>query len=157
MTAVVEWHQPPAPLVKTMNVVLRRVLPSPLGRRVGEFMLLSFTGRRTGQHYRFPVTAHRDAEGLFALTPAGWKANFRGGADVEVTLAGRTTPMRGVLIEDEAVVARTYLDRITELGLRRAGREIGLRFPAGRLPTLEEVAELARREHFGVVRLSATT
>jgi hypothetical protein len=141
MTTVVEWHQPPAPLVKTLNVVLRRVLPSPLGRR-------------TGQRYRFPVTAHRDAEGLYALTPAGWKANFRGGADVDVTLAGRTTPMRGVLIEDETVVARTYLDRITELGLRRAGREIGLRFPAGRLPTLAEVTELARREHFGVVRLS---
>jgi hypothetical protein len=100
------------------------------------------------------VTAHRDAEGLYALTPAGWKANFRGGADVDVTLAGRTTPMRGVLIEDETVVARTYLDRITELGLRRAGREIGRRFPAGRLPTLAEVTELARREHFGVVRLS---
>jgi hypothetical protein len=52
MTTVVEWHQPPAPLVKTLNVVLRRVLPSPLGRRVGEFMLLAFTGRRTGQRYR---------------------------------------------------------------------------------------------------------
>ena len=34
MTTVVEWHQPPAPLVKTLNVVLRRVLPSPLGRGV---------------------------------------------------------------------------------------------------------------------------
>ena len=157
MTAVVEWHQPPAPLVKTLNVVLRRVLPSPLGRRVGEFMLLAFTGRRSGQHYRFPVTAHRDADGLYALTPAVWKANFRGGADVDVTFAGRTTPMRGELVEDEATVARTYLDRITELGLRRAGREIGLRFPAGRLPTLDEVADLARREHFGVVRLSVRT
>ena len=107
MTTVVEWHQPPAPLVKTMNVVLRRVLPSPLGRRVGEFMLLAFTGRRTGRRYRIPVTAHRDAEGLCALTPARWKANFRGGADVDVTLSGRTTPMRGILVEDETVVART--------------------------------------------------
>ena len=41
--------------------------------------------------------------------------------------------------------------------MRRAGREIGLRFPAGRMPTLEEVTELARREHFGVVRLSGKT
>ncbi len=40
------------------------------------------------------------------------------------------------------------------LGLRRAGREIGLKFPAGRLPT---VTEPARREHFGVVRSSGKT
>ncbi|MGK3203268.1 hypothetical protein [Amycolatopsis sp. MEPSY49] len=78
--------------MKTLNVVLRRVLPSPLGRGVREFMLLAF--------------------------------------------AGRTTPM---------------------LGLRRAGREIGLKFPAGRLPTLDEVTELARRNCFGVVRLSGKT
>ncbi|MGW4060746.1 hypothetical protein ACWEGE_20845 [Amycolatopsis sp. NPDC004747] len=157
MTTVVEWHQPPAPLVKTMNVVLRRVLPSPLGRSVGEFMLLAFDGRRTGRHYRVPVTAHRDAGGLCSLTPAGWRFNFRGGADVDVTLAGRTTPMRGVLVEDEAEIARTYLDRMTELGMRRAARMIGLKFPLGRLPTLDEVAGLARREHFGVVRLSGRT
>lgn len=151
---MVEWHQPPAPLVKTLNVVLRVVLPSPLGRGVGEFMLLAFAGRRTGQRYRVPVTAHRDAEGLCALTPARWKVNFRGGVDVGVTFAGRTAPMRGVLVEDEAEVARTYLDRMTELGMRRAARMIGLKFPLGRLPTLDEVVELVRAEHFGVVRLS---
>ncbi len=156
MTSV-EWHQPPAPLVKTMNVVLRAVLPSPLGRGVGEFMLLAFAGRRTGQRYRVPVTAHRGAEGLCALTPARWRVNFRGGADVDVTYAGRTTPMRGVLVEDEAEVARIYLDRMTELGMRRAARMIGLKFPLGRLPTLDEVVELVRREHFGVVRLSGRT
>ncbi|EOD68685.1 hypothetical protein H480_10030 [Amycolatopsis vancoresmycina DSM 44592] len=152
-----EWHQPPAALVRTMNVVLRGVLPSPLGRGVGEFMLLAFTGRRTGQRYRVPVTAHRVAGDLCALTPAGWRLNFRGGADVDVTLAGRTTPMRGVLVEDRAEVARIYLDRMTELGMRRAARMIGLKFPLGRLPALDEVAELARREHFGVVRLSVRT
>jgi hypothetical protein len=156
MTAV-EWHQPPAPLVKALNVVLRAVLPSPLGRGVGEFMLLAFAGRRTGRRYRVPVTAHRDAEGLCALTPAGWRLNFRGGAEVDVTFAGRTTPMRGVLVEDEAEVARTYLDRMTELGMRRAARTIGLKFPLGRLPALDEVTELVRREHFGVVRLSVRT
>jgi hypothetical protein len=45
-------------------------------------------------------------------------------------------------------------DRITELGLRGAARQIGLRFPAGWLPTAAEVTEFVRREHFGVVRLS---
>jgi hypothetical protein len=154
MTVVVEGHQPPAPLVRAVNVVLRAVLPSPAGRGIGEFMLLAFTGRRTGRRYRVPVTAHRDDAGLYALTPAGWRLNFTGGAAVDVTFGGRTTPMHGVLLEDEPEVVRTYLDRMTELGLRRAARQIGLRFPAGRLPTPAEVSGLVRREHFGVVRLS---
>jgi hypothetical protein len=55
------------------------------------------------------------------------------------------------------VVVHTYLDRMTALGRRRAAREIGLRFPAGRLPTAAEVTEPVRREHFGVVRLSGRT
>ncbi|MCR6486649.1 hypothetical protein M8542_27860 [Amycolatopsis sp. OK19-0408] len=155
--AAVEGHQPPAPLVKAFNGVLRVLLPSPLGRGVREFLLLAFTGRRSGRRYRVPVTAHRDAAGLYVLTPAGWRHNFAGGADADVKFAGRTTPMRGVLLDDEAVVVALYLDRITELGLRGAARQIGLRFPAGRLPTRDEVTELVRREHFGVVRLSAPT
>lgn len=153
----VEGRRPPAPLVKAVNVVLRALLPSPLGRGVREFLLLTFTGRRSGRRYRVPVTAHRDAGGLYVLTPAGWRLNFTGGADADVTFAGRTTPMRGVLLDDEAVVVRTYLDRITELGPRAAARQIGLRFPAGRLPTSDEVTRLVRREHFGVVRLSRKT
>lgn len=157
MTAVVAGHQPPAPLVKAFNGVLRALLPSPLGRGVREFMLLAFTGRRSGRRYRVPVTAHRDTEGLYVLTAAAWRHNFTGGADADVTFAGRTTPMRGVLLDDETAVAALYLDRITELGLRGAARQIGLRFPAGRLPTLDEVTELVRREHFGVVRLSSRT
>ena len=143
--------------METFNAVLRVVLPSPLGRGVGEFMLLAFPGRRSGRHYRVPVTAHHDDAGPYVLTPAGWRLNFTGGADAEVTFRGRTTPMHGVLVEDEAAVVRTYLDRMTELGLRRAAREIGLRFPAGRLPTSAEVTDLVRREHFGVVRLSGRT
>lgn len=150
----VEGHHPPAPLVKAVNVVLRALLPSPLGRGVREFMLLAFTGRRSGRRYRIPVTAHRDAGGLYVLTPAGWRLNFTGGADADVTFAGRTTPMRGVLLDDEPAVVRLYLDRITELGPRAAARQIGLKFPAGRPPTLDEVTGLVRREHFGVVRLS---
>jgi hypothetical protein len=153
---VVLGHQPPAPLVKTFNAVLRALLPSPLGRGIGEFMLLAFPGRRTGRRYRVPVTAHRDDAGLYVLTPAAWRLNFTGGAAADVTFVGRTTPVHGVLLDDEAVVVRTYLDRMTELGLRGAARQIGLRFPAGRLPTADEVAELVRREHFGVIRLSVS-
>jgi hypothetical protein len=157
MAVVLEGHQPPAPLVKAFNVVLRALLPSPLGRGVREFMLLAFTGRRSGRRYRIPVTAHRDAGGRYVLTPAGWRLNFTGGADVAVTFACRTTSMRGVLLDDETAVARIYLARITELGLRGAARQIGLKFPAGRLPTADEVTEFVRREHFGVVRLSGET
>ena len=103
------------------------------------------------------MTAHRDADGLYVLTPAGWRLNFTGGADADVTFAGRTTPMHGVLVEDEASVAADLPGPDHRARPARAARQIGLKFPAGRLPTFDEVTELVRREHFGVVRLSGKT
>lgn len=151
----VEGKTPPAALVKAFNAVLRPLLRSPLGRRMGSLMLLHFAGRKSGVGYDVPVSVHHDAAGLYALTPAQWRLNFRSGADTEVTVSGRTTLMHGELVEDVPTVAETYLARITELGVRDAKRQIGLDFARDELPTLSDVTELVRREHFGVVRLTA--
>ena len=62
---------------------------------------------------------------LYSLTGARWQYHFRGGADVEVTLAGRTTRMRGELLEDPEAVPRVYARRIDEVGVRNAQWMIG--------------------------------
>ncbi len=157
MAHAVEGKTPPAAVTKALNVVLRPLLSSPLGGRMGSLMVLGFTGRKSGKHYRVPVAAHTDATGLYALTPAGWRLNFRGGADADVTLSGHTTPMRGELVEDVPTVARIYHSRITELGVRSAKHQIGLQFAGGRLPSLDEVTEMVQREHCAVVRLNGKT
>jgi hypothetical protein len=47
--------RPPLALIKIMNPVLRRLLPTPFGRVVRPFALLEFAGRRNGRRYKVPV------------------------------------------------------------------------------------------------------
>ncbi len=92
----VEPAHPPAAMMRVSNPVVRGLLRSPAGgpmRR--QFMVLRFFGRKTGRRYDVPVVAHRLDGELYALTDARWRNNCRGGADVEVTLDGHVTRMRG--------------------------------------------------------------
>ncbi len=96
-------------MMRVSNPVMRRLLRSPAGgplRR--QFMVLRFFGRKTGRRYDIPVVAHRLDGELYALTDARWRHNFRGGADVEVTLDGHVTRMRGQLLDDPEAVAPLY-------------------------------------------------
>ena len=42
--AAIDAVHPPDAVLKTINPILRRALPTPLGRVIGDFMLLRFTG-----------------------------------------------------------------------------------------------------------------
>jgi hypothetical protein len=53
------------------NPVMRLLLRSPVGGSMRkQFMVLRFTGRKTGRRYDIPVTAHRLGGELYALTDA---------------------------------------------------------------------------------------
>jgi hypothetical protein len=135
---------------------MRWLLRSPVGgpmRR--QFMVLRFTGRKTGRRYDIPVTAHRLDGELYALTDARWRANFRGGADVEVTLGGHVTRMRGQLLDDPETVAPVYARIISQLGVKRAQRMIGIKIHTSETPGTDALAEAARRYHMCAIRLTA--
>ena len=71
-------------MMRVTNPVMRALLRSPAGgpmRR--QFMVLRFSGRKTGRRYDIPVVAHRLDGELYALTDAPWRNNFRDGADVD--------------------------------------------------------------------------
>src|SRR6187200_2499526 len=102
MTTVRAFEPSPAfrTLTRVGNLVMRPLIRSRLGRHMRELAVISFTGRRSGARYTVPVGYQEmDGQGL-VMTAAGWKANLRGGADVEVVHDGRTQPMRADLIED---------------------------------------------------------
>lgn len=152
--SAVEVSHPPAAVVRVLNRVLLFALPTPLGVPMRKAVLvLRFTGRRTGRRYDVPVTAHRGDDSLMVLTSAPWRVNFRGGRDVDVTYDGRTTPMRGVLVEYARTVAETYLRQIEELGLRQAQRQLGIKITVARVPTLDELVAAVEREHLSVIWL----
>ena len=96
-----------AAVFRILNVPMRALLgmpfPTPLGRRL---MLVHHTGRKTGKHYRQPVSYVRDNGTL--LTPGGgsWTRNLRDGEPVRIRLRGRDINARPDLIKDPGEVER---------------------------------------------------
>jgi hypothetical protein len=148
---------PPAAVLRVVNPLMCWLLRSPLGGPARkQLMVLRFTGRKSGRRYETPVAVHRVDDDLYALTGAGWRLNFRGGADAEVLLDGRTSRMRGELLEDPAVVAPIYARRIGEVGVQSAPRRIGVKVNTPEVPTTEAVAQAVRRYHLAAIRFVPT-
>jgi hypothetical protein len=149
---------PPDALIRVVNPILRALLRTPvMGPARAQLMVLGFTGRKTGRRYSIPVTAHRLDNDLYALTSAPWKRNFRGGATAEVLLDGKSTTMRGELIEDPSIVADLYRRSSESYGVKGAQRAMGVKFRDERIPTLEEFSEAADRLGLAAVRLTPGT
>ncbi|HEX6492808.1 MAG TPA: nitroreductase/quinone reductase family protein, partial [Candidatus Dormibacteraeota bacterium] len=93
--------------MRVVNVPMRRVLALPFRTPLSDrLMLVHLTGRRTGRHYRQPLSYVRQGDTL--LTPGGgvWKRNLVPGTPVRVRLAGREVLARPELVGDVTEVAR---------------------------------------------------
>jgi F420H(2)-dependent quinone reductase len=92
---------------RVVNVPMRFVLGLPVSTPLGKrLMLVDLTGRKTGRHYRQPVSYVRDGETL--LTPGGgrWKLNLVEGQPVHVRLRGRDISLRPEVVRDPVEVDR---------------------------------------------------
>jgi hypothetical protein len=151
----VSVSHPPEGLLRVVNPALKLLLRTPLaGPARKQFMVLSFTGRKSGNPYSLPVSAHRIDNQLYALAGAAWARNFRGGRAAEVLHNGKTTKMNGELIEDPAIVADLSHRLAESYGVKQAQRMMGLAFRDQRIPTVEEFKEAAERERIVAVRLT---
>jgi hypothetical protein len=152
--AVTEAHLPEV-VFRTLNPIVRFLVRTPLAGPLREqMMVVSFTGRKTGRRFSIPLSAHRIDNDLYAITSAGWKYNFRDGADAEALHKGKTTAMRGELISDPAVVADLCKRTAESYGVKRAQLMMGLKFRDGRVPTLEEFREAVSRDRIVAIRLT---
>jgi F420H(2)-dependent quinone reductase len=92
---------------RIVNVPMRRILSrrtaTPLGKRL---MLVYLTGRKSGRHYRQPISYIRDGETL--LTPGGgkWKLNLVEGEPTHIRLRGEDISLRAELVRDPDEVER---------------------------------------------------
>ncbi|WP_135452752.1 hypothetical protein [Mycobacterium sp. DL99] len=146
---------PPKAMMRVVNPALGFMLRTPLaGPARHQFMVLTVRGRKTGRQYVIPLSAHVVDNTLYAMTDAGWKRNFRDGATAEVLHDGKTTTMRGELIEDRASVADLFRRCAESYGVKRAQRMMGLTFRDQRIPTLEEFTEAVDRLHLTAIKLT---
>jgi hypothetical protein len=82
------------------NPVMRPLLHGRLGRRLA---LIRYRGRRTGRSYELPVLYARDGTRIWILPAApadkSWWRNLRGGAEVDLVVAGREVHGHAVVLE----------------------------------------------------------
>lgn len=136
--------------MRVVNVPMRAVLglpfPTPLG---GSLMLISYTGRKTGNACRQPASYARDGD--VQLTPGGgrWTLNLGDGRPVRVRLRGRDLTVRPELVRDPGEVER--LLGVIARENPRAARFVPIpRLPDGRLDP--EILRVALRHGFSIVR-----
>ena len=133
---------PPPPVVlKAMNVVMRPLLTSRLGRRVDGVMLLEFEGRRSGRSYRVPVNYHLVDGVPMAFTDAPWRHNFTGGSPVTVIHRGRSHVTQGTLVPMTPAEMGLAVRKSLDTG--GSAQRMGIKSPRGHDPTATELVALA--------------
>lgn len=93
-------------LMKAQNPFMIWLLRSPFHGLVSRiYLLISVTGRKSGQTYTTPVQYAQDGKRLYIITSAGyrWWKNLRGGAAVQLHLRGN--PVKGFAETDEDAVS----------------------------------------------------
>jgi hypothetical protein len=150
------WLAPPPPpaVLKAMNVVMRPLLASPLGRRINGVMLLEFSGRRSGRTLRVPVNFHLVDGVPMAFTDAAWRFNFDGGAPVRVTHRGRVYETRGSLVPMSPEAMGEAVRKSLDTG--GSAQRMGIKTARGHRPTAAELAELGPALGTSVIRLEFT-
>jgi hypothetical protein len=155
MPAAIEMSHPPEALLRAVNPVLRVLIGVPgVGSALKDFMVVEFTGRKSGRHFSVPVSAHHLDGDLYAILEAGWKYNFADGAPAEVVHAGKKTPMQGQLIKDPATVADIAHRVANAYGAKKAQRSMGFKFTTGAVPSVAELTEAATRLKIAAIRLT---
>lgn len=155
MAATIEMSHPPQALLSAVHPALRFALRVPgLGSSLKDFMVVEFTGRKSGRHFSVPVSAHYLDGDLYVILAGGWKHNFADGAPATVLHAGKKTPMHGLLIKEPGAVADIVHRVATGYGGKKAQRSMGLKFGTHTVPSLEEFLEATKRLKIAAIRLT---
>jgi deazaflavin-dependent oxidoreductase (nitroreductase family) len=115
------------------NPMMIWLLKSPLHGIVSKNMMLTtVTGRKSGKQISTPTNYLRDENTIWIVSwrERKWWRNLRGGANVQVLLAGKSVEGRGQVIEEEKAVAQSLfgyyrkvpqLAKYVQINLDRAG------------------------------------
>ena len=137
----------------TGNDFVKFFLRTPLYIFMGNTMLITVTGCKTGKKYTTPVGFYRDGDFLWILSSRDrtWWRNVKDGADVEMRIRGKDRIGFAEAVLDEEVVASQVLDYVRQIPMSAKG--LGVRVENGE-PNPEDAAQLAKERLFVKIKLN---
>jgi deazaflavin-dependent oxidoreductase (nitroreductase family) len=129
------------------NTIVSALVRSPLHALLGDTMLITVTGRKSGVKYTTPVGFYRDGDALWVLSRRDrtWWRNLRGGACVMLHLHGRDMEGFAEAVLDEEAVAGRVADYVRHIPM--AARSLGVRVE-GVAVNMEDARRLAKEKVF---------
>ena len=88
-------------IFRVLNPIMKGMLGSPFHSVISkQIMIITFTGRKSGQIYSTPVSYYQEDGSVYCFTHAGWWKNFDGGAEVHTLIRGQEFTGTAVSIRD---------------------------------------------------------
>lgn len=147
---------PPKLMFAIVNPIMRFLVGTAAGKRLGDLARLEFTGRKSGKSYAVVTALHQVGDRLAALTNSGWRWNFAGGRRIQMVHKGERKQVEATLVADADEVAQVYSDMIDKLGVEGAPRRLGIKINIDGKPSHQQLVDLAEREGLSVVYLDPT-
>lgn len=131
----------------TGNDFVKFFLHTPLHVFLGDTMLITVTGCKTGKKYSTPVGFYREDGCLWVMTNRDrtWWRNVRNGGDVTLLLKGKTMSAFAEAELDEQLVATRLVDYIRHIPM--AAKSLGIRME-DKIPNAADVACVAKDRLF---------
>ena len=129
------------------NDFVKLALQSPLHVFMGDTLLLTVTGCKTGRNISVPVNFYREGNTFWIISSRNrkWWRNLLRGAEVGMRVHGRDLIGFGEAILDEAAVAAQLGEYVRHLPV--SARYLGLRVENG-IPNCEDIERLAKERLF---------
>lgn len=129
------------------NDFVKFFLRTPLYIFMGDTMLITVTGRKTGKKYTTPVGFYRDEDTLWILSSRDrtWWRNVQDGAEVEMHIRGKDVSGFAEAILDEEAVTVQVIEYVRHIPMSAKG--LGVRMENGK-PHREDAARLAKERMF---------
>lgn len=130
------------------------LLRSPLYPMLGDTMLITVTGCKTGKQYTTPVGYYREGNSLWIITSRDrtWWRNLRSGANVSMHLHGKDVNGFAEAVLDESTVAAQVQNYLHHVPM--AAKSLGLRVENG-MVNAGDAAQLAKERLFVRVCITA--
>jgi deazaflavin-dependent oxidoreductase (nitroreductase family) len=131
----------------TGNDFVKFFLCTPLYIFMGDTMLITVTGCKTGKKYTTPVGFYRDGDTLWIISNRDrtWWRNVVDGAEVEMRIRGKDFTGFAEAILDEEAVAAQVIEYVRHIPM--SARALNIRVENGE-PHPEDAARLAKERLF---------